>query len=579
MIEDSKQNITACPLDCYDACIVEYQDGKLKGTDKGYTNGFLCPHLNHYDLNTKIISSRYNGVDISIKEAVSKLIEIIKSSNSTLHYRGNGNFALMQSVTDHFFANIGATFTDGTLCDGAGEAGIVAGRGYNENISPTQIEQSEVVIFWGRNPHTTSSHLLPLLKNKKIIVIDPIKTKIASQADLHIGLKPHGDLKLAMLLARFLHIEGNVDKEFVTKFAPEYEEYYELTQTVRIKATLDEIDVTLGQIGAVLKMIQDKKTVIVCGIGIQKYADGADVMRAIDAFAVLLGLFGKQGCGVSYLGDSKKGINSPFAKANKFVSKVDTAFSKFDTVFIQGSNPLNQMPNTSRVEQELKDVKNIVYFGLEENETSKAANLVILAKTFLEKNDIRASYSDNYLALMPKQLESDIGISEYDLTKALCEAFDIKLESEDFYINHFKSFCYEDNDGMLRVKNREVVPYKDGFKDEFEFLQEVDFDFDMTNDYFLITCKSPIGLNSQFKREQNVYLHPSLGFKDGQKVNISSKDGDVTLHVKCDDRLREDCVLIYSGTKGVNKLTSSQRSYDGNSAIYQQNKVKIALAI
>jgi hypothetical protein len=36
-------------------------------------------------------------------------------------------------------------------------------------------------------------------------------------------------------------------------------------------------------------------------------------------------------------------------------------------------------------------------------------------------------------------------------------------------------------------------------------------------------------------------------------------------------------VLIYSGTKGVNNLTSSKHSYDGKSAIYQENKVKIKI--
>ena len=577
MVQANRENITACPLDCYDACIVEYKDGKLKGTTQGYTGGFLCPHLNHYEVREKIVSAQYNGVDIPLKEAIDKLIEILKNSNKTLHYRGNGNFALMQSITDHFFAQTGVTLTDGTLCDGAGEAGIIQGRGYNDNISPKQIKQSEVVIFWGRNPHTTSSHLLPLIKGKKIIVIDPVKTQMASHADMHIQIKPHGDLQLAMLLARFLHIEGGVDEEFVRKFAPEYEEYYELTQTIRIKATLEEIDVTLGQIGDILRIIKDKKTVIVCGIGIQKYLDGADVMRAIDAFAVFLGLFGKEGCGVGYLGDSKKGLEIPFAKPRKVVSKVDTAFSKFDTVFIQGANPLNQMPNTLRIQNELKKVKNIIYFGLEKNATSAVANLIIPAKTFLEKNDIRASYSDNYLAPMPKQIETDVGISEYDLTKALCKAFGAEIESEEFYLNYFKSYCYEDKEGVLRKTDTEQLPYKNGFKDEFEFLQEIDLDFDMKNDYFLLTCKSPRSLNSQFKTEQYVYLHPLLGFKDGQKVKISSKEGDVCLHVKCDERLRADCILIYSGTHGVNKLTSSQRCYDANSAVYQQNKVQITL--
>lgn len=58
-------------------------------------------------------------------------------------------------------------------------------------------------------------------------------------------------------------------------------------------------------------------------------------------------------------------------------------------------------------------------------------------------------------------------------------------------------------------------------------------------------------------------------------ITISSHTGKVTLKVKNDDRVRVDCVLIYSGTKGVNNLTTSKHSLEGKSAIYQENKVEI----
>ncbi len=198
-------DITACPLDCYDACEVLYEDGKLKGVKAGHTQGFLCPHLNHYDSYQTITTPKYKGKEITMQEALLKLKEMISSceKNEILHYRGHGNFALMQEVTDHFFASYGAILTDGSLCDGAGEAGIIEGRGSNKNMSIEEISKAEVVIFWGRNPHTSSSHLLPLIKDKKIIVIDPVKTKIAKMADLHIQLKPPKAFLLAMMLSRF----------------------------------------------------------------------------------------------------------------------------------------------------------------------------------------------------------------------------------------------------------------------------------------------------------------------------------------------------------------------------------------
>ena len=170
-------DITACPLDCYDACVVTYRDGKLRGQKAGHTKGFLCPHLNHYETYETIKHPRYNGKEITLDEALEILSQMLRESKSdeVLHYRNHGNFALMQEVTDHFFASFGATLTDGTLCDGAGEAGIIEGRGSNKNMPLSEIEKSDVVIFWGRNPHSTSSHLLPIIKDKTIIVIDPIK--------------------------------------------------------------------------------------------------------------------------------------------------------------------------------------------------------------------------------------------------------------------------------------------------------------------------------------------------------------------------------------------------------------------
>ena len=577
-----QNNITACPLDCYDACGIVFEENKLKPFKNGHTNGFLCPHMNHYEKFERITKPRYKGKEITMQEALLKLKELLTSEfkSDILHYRGSGNFALMQEVSDHFFANLGATLTDGSLCDGAGEAGIIEGRGSNKNMPLSEIEKSDVVIFWGRNPHTTSSHILPLIKGKKIIVIDPVKTKIADMADLYIQIKPHSDIYLALLLARFVYINDSLDEEFIEKYASEFEEYYELTQGVRIKATLESIGVTLGDIGDILHFCIDKKVAIVCGVGIQKYRDGADVMRSIDAFAVSLGLFANEGCGVAYLGNSKEAIDSPFITKAKRVSKVNTDFDEFETVFIQGANPVAQMPDSLRVKNALEKTANVIYFGLYENETSQMADLVIPAKTFLEKNDIRTSYAHNGLMVMNKQIESEIGISEYDLAAYLCKEFDIQLKEEQEYLQHFKNFGVQKINGCFEVENRDETPYKEGFDTddgEFVFLEEFEVQTDEAEDtFYLVTPKSPTSLNSQFLRDRYVYLHSSCGYEEGATLELVSENGSVLLELKHDDRLRNDTVLIYSGTPGVNNLTPSKHSYEGKSAVFQENKVKIS---
>ena len=72
-----------------------------------------------------------------------------------------------------------------------------------------------------------------------------------------------------------------------------------------------------------------------------------------------------------------------------------------------------------------------------------------------------------------------------------------------------------------------------------------------------------------------MYLHGSLGFGEGESVVVSSVSGSVKLKVKHNNDLREDCVLIYSGTRGVNNLTTSKHALYAKSAIFQENRVEI----
>jgi anaerobic selenocysteine-containing dehydrogenase len=233
------------------------------------------------------------------------------------------------------------------------------------------------------------------------------------------------------------------------------------------------------------------------------------------------------------------------------------------------------MPDTMRVKTSFKNAGFTVYFGLYENETSRAADLVIPAKTFLEKNDFRSSYGDYTFQEMPRLTQSEIGISEYQLTSLLCETFGVSLECEEYYLNYFRTQI-EYHNGVGYRQESSAIPYEEGFKNgEFEFLDEIDLDIDKDEGFYLITPKYAKGLNSQFKRAEGVYLHPQSGFEDGEIVRLFSPVGTVEMAVHHDKRLRHDCLLIYSGTCDVNVLTPSHLSYEGESAVYQEYKIKV----
>ena len=587
---------SVCGFDCPDACGIVSSDGKIQADPNHPTsNGALCALLNKYMLEEpRITAARVEGKEVSLEEALNATKEAL-DTHAKLLWRGSGNFGVMQEISNLLFEKIEGTTTKGSLCDGAGDAGILEGREVNRVLPPEQISKAEVVVVWGKNITVTASHLMPYLEGKEIIVIDPIKTAIAKKADLYLQIAPRSDFFMAIMLARFAHMGDFEDQEYLEEHAPEHEDFYAFTQEFRVRPILDYIGTDLNEMGQVLEMIHGKKTVFLVGNGVQKYSTGHHVLHAIDALAVTLGKFGKEGCGVGFLGNSKLNFKNPFAVKTDKVQKVDTPFGNFETVLIQGGNPVASMPNSNRVIEELKKTQTIIYYGLYENETSAMADIVIPAKNFFEKEDVRLSYAHHYVAPMRKIEACDYGISEYDFTNTLLQKFGFEpLESEEHYINLWLEQCEEHEDYYLSPAFQ-AIPYEEGFgedgDEEFIYPEEFGDDFIKTKqftrarrkskkeviieDYWLITPKANKALNTQFQRDHKITLHPSLGFEDGETINVSSEWGRHHFEVRNSEDMRVDAVLITANTIGVNFLTPSIISEEGDSACYQEVKVKL----
>ncbi len=574
-------NKTACPLDCYDGCSVVYEDGKLKGDkDHPLTAGFLCPNLNSFLSQKRIESATFQGERIDLDRALEILATKLKKIQpaTSLYYKGHGNFGVMQNITAEFFSRYGSATTRGSLCDSAGEAGIKRGRGKSLILTKEQIELSEVVVIWGRDIDTTNSHFAKIIEKKIVVVIDPIRTKIAQRADIHFQIEPHYDLKFAILLARFILMQSLEDMEFIENRSDNYDYFVDFIRTFRVKELISELSISPKMLNSIVDLISSKRTIFLVGVGVQKYLDGADILHMIDSLAGMLGLFDRDGCGVSYLGESSFGYKMMQFEFSRSEPKVNVDFSKYDLVFIQGSNPANQMPNSSKVIEGLKG-SFVVYFGLYENETSALADLVIPAKSFLAKSDLRLSYGHDYLLDMPKLVDEDIGISEYDLANYLLSefGFDMLDDNESIKKSIIDSNSYKDG-GYFRSKSYDKRVYSDRFYNDdelFYFIDEVESHTIDADGYYLVTKKAKHSLNSQFNRSKYLYIAPNQGYSDRDIVLAKSSWGEYRFEVRIDDRLRDDTILIYSGTKGVNYLTPPMLSYEGDGACYQDTRVTL----
>ncbi|MDX1809940.1 MAG: molybdopterin-dependent oxidoreductase [Sulfurospirillaceae bacterium] len=580
--------ITTCPLDCFDSCsIIVDDEGNLKGNkNHPITQGYLCHHLNNYHKFPRIKKASFNGTEIELDKALDILSEKLSQSKNdkVLYFKGSGNLGSMQSITKNFFAQYGAVLTKGGLCEDAGTYGIEEGRGSSLVLSPNIVKDSEIVIVWGRNCSVTNSHMLPALKGKTLIVIDPRVTTLAKQADLHIQIKPRRDIYLALLLARVAYMEQMEDVDFIEKRCQNFDNYLDLITGIQIRELIDKAGVSLSDVGEVLSIIKNKKVSILVGIGVQKYDIGHSVLRAIDSFAAMLGLFGKVGCGVGYIDDSSYGFKKPFkVEAKHKVAMQEVDFGKFDVSFIQGSNPMTQLPCTLKVKEGLEKSKFVVYFGLYENETSKMADLVIPAKDFLEKEDLKLSYGHEYIGYMPKIFDNKDCISEYEICSFLLDKFGYEsLLSEREYIDEIVTSNSFEKDGFFASKSYEKLPYEEKFhtkSGKFEFFDDFDDDFDeQDGEFYLLAVKQNKSLNSQFVHDDFLKVPPSLSLKDGDIVKLNNKKYSCEYEVRVDESLRDDCLALYSGGKYSNFLTPNKSSQEGYGAIYQEIKVNLEKA-
>ncbi len=521
---------TACPLDCFDGCKVIYKDNLCKPSNDYITNGKLCKAFAY-------LTKEKNIIDTNLSDTLQKMVQKLKEKNKKiLYFKGSGNMGVMQHIPKKFFEKIGATFAVGSTCEASGEIGIEKGRKYNVNPTLDELLQSEVILVWGKNFTKTSNHIYNLVKDKIFITIDPVKTQIASKSKIHLQIPPKGDYLLAKILQQVLE-----NKDFNN-------------------SDLKKLNISKEQLDKTIELLTTKKVSVMLGIGPQKYKQGSDIFHEMDKVFDKLNLLNGKNTGVWYLSNSAYPFDNKITTIpTNTTTYADVKFDDYDIVFIQGANPVISSPNINFIIDTLKNTF-VIYMGTTLNETSHYADIIIPAKTFLEKKDVRLCYSHDEIHFCEVCKENDKAISEYELTDYLFKEFGFDgLLSEDEYLNCFKTIVHQKPEIKFKefeTKNVELLDIKE---DEF----------------YLLTSKSTDTINSQFKYDKYAYIHPSHNFKDYETITISSKIGSIKIEVKNDDRLYKNSILLYAGNKQVNILTSNELSDCKTNATFQDIKLKI----
>jgi anaerobic selenocysteine-containing dehydrogenase len=124
----------------------------------------------------------------------------------------------------------------------------------------------------------------------RLVVVDPLRTKIAEQADLHLALLPGTDVVLAFALATELERLGAHDREFIAANVHGYDELMAAARDWPVERAAEVCGLTPGSIRTLAAwMAEADPLVMALGNGLERGRNGGSGIRAAVALPALMG--------------------------------------------------------------------------------------------------------------------------------------------------------------------------------------------------------------------------------------------------------------------------------------------------
>ena len=333
-ISTNRKIVGACPLDCPDACswIVTVKDNeavKLQGNKvHPFTRGTLCvkvnPYIKYSQLPDRLLyPMRRVGVKgngrfqrISWDEALSEIAQNLHQTvaehggEAILPYAGTGTMGWLQGANGggrRLFHALGASHHDGTICSVSGHVGMSYTTGSAAGMDPEDLVHSGLILLWGSNTLVSNRHLWPFIKRAKdrgvpLVVIDPINTKTAQRADLHIAPRPGTDGALALGLMRCLVEMGAEDADYLNGRTLGWQRFkQQILPTYSVEQTAVICDISEEEILTLAKLIAGNTPLGVrLSMGMQRHLGGGQAARVISCLPAVTGDYQKLGGGLCY---------------------------------------------------------------------------------------------------------------------------------------------------------------------------------------------------------------------------------------------------------------------------------------
>ncbi len=445
--------LTTCPRDCYDTCgmLVHKRDGRVAAVRgnpaHAVSRGTLCGKCSTaYNREWRDPQRRLGqplrrvgakgagrfepiSWDTAFEEIAHRLKRVVAShgASTILNAHYTGTISLLAGIAPmRFFHRLGATeVTPDTICNMAGHVALRYLYGSSvDGFDPRAAKDAACIVVWGANPHASAPHAheywLPEAPGK-VVVVDPIRTPTAAQADIHLQPFPGSDAALAFALLHVIQREGLIDSAFIAAHVYGWEE---------LEPRLGECDPKWGAAvtGVPAALIEEAAvlygrgpSLLWLGQGLQRQTTGGNVMRACGLLPAVTGNLGKPGAGFLYLNGNlrQRGMDEDYLAGSHLappggapsVSHMDFAAALEDrarsqALIVWNMNPLASCPQQARLRSALQreDLLTIA-LDLFATDTTAMADYVLPAASFLEFDDLVASYFQLTLSAQVKVTE------------------------------------------------------------------------------------------------------------------------------------------------------------------------------
>ena len=438
---------SACPLDCPDACSLDVtvRDGRVESLDGNHVNpltaGFICGKVRHFPEHMygadrvmyPLVRSGPKGSGafrrVSWDEALDLVTERLAAvrdehgGEAILPYcYGGSNGWLSQDALDaRFFYRLGASRLARTLCAAPTASALFGLYGKFAGVAYEDYPLARLIVLWGVNPAVTGIHLAPFIRQaqangSKLVVVDPRRTPLARQADLHLAVKPGTDLVVALSVIRWLFESNRADLDFLQTHTRSWEKLRERSAEWTFERAAEVAGIAADDIAEFARLYADARPAVIrCGWGLERNRNGGSAAAAVLALPAVAGKFGVAGGGFTMSQSVAWDVNTAAGAAatppkTRLVNMnllgqvlADDYRPPIKSLFVYNCNPLATAPQQNKIRTglEREDLFTVVHEQVL-TDTARYADVVLPATTFLEHIELRRSYGSMIAQLAPR---------------------------------------------------------------------------------------------------------------------------------------------------------------------------------